>query len=509
MKKNILSAVLLNLELIIMGFVCQKVFVDNLGLELLGVKGILGSVNAVFLLADCGLTSTVIYYVINGKKLSTVLNLLKVYSRKILIITIIISAVALPFLVVFVKPGLTNVNLYLVFILYYMFCLLTLCITFKQSIFIAKKQAYIINYLYFFSDLLVNLINIYALNIYKNFYLYLVILVIIKLAEFIVISVLFYNNFNVVHTSGDKAAVHNKVQLSILGGASRDKVQYSEIDPALKTDLHERMNASVYHNLGSYFSSFTDMLIISKLIGITTVGIYSNYFLVTRSLESFFALVFKSLIGNFGERVSKGTKNGWDDTELNRTMFTNKIVFCTHAIVCWAAITACFLFQPFISLWLGPEYLFPKRVVFFIVMAFYFSTTKSGVNYIKISLGIVKEDKWVPVIEVLANMLISVVLCLKFGIIGVFIGTAISSLIPHLFDYPIYVYKKSLGSSPLVYIGRFVFFTCYSFMIGLITYGVTSLIWEQYSLLYMVETAFVCLVVPAVFWGGLYKFLNR
>lgn len=58
------------------------------------------------------------------------------------------------------------------------------------------------------------------------------------------------------------------------------------------------------HKVGSYTLSSTDNLIISKLIGIVTVGIYSNYSLIMNMISSFIYLLITNVTSSLGNLIA-------------------------------------------------------------------------------------------------------------------------------------------------------------------------------------------------------------
>ena len=60
----------------------------------------------------------------------------------------------------------------------------------------------------------------------------------------------------------------------------------------------------------------------------------------------------------------------------------------------------------------------------------------------KEAAGIFYEDRFVPLIEAVLNILISIICCKIWGLAGVFMGTIASGLVLWCYSYPKYVYKK-------------------------------------------------------------------
>ncbi|MCG4650703.1 hypothetical protein L0P02_12080, partial [Bifidobacterium longum] len=77
---------------------------------------------------------------------------------------------------------------------------------------------------------------------------------------------------------------------------------------------------------------------------------------------------------------------------------------------------------------LGERYVFPESVLIILVLNFYFQGMRSGIGVFKTAAGIYYEDRYVPLVESLVNLLVSLILVKIMGIGGVVIGTIASSI---------------------------------------------------------------------------------
>ena len=59
------------------------------------------------------------------------------------------------------------------------------------------------------------------------------------------------------------------------------------------------------HKIGTVVVAGTDNLLISKFVGLASVGLYSNYVLVTNSANQILSLLFQSLTSSIGNFISK------------------------------------------------------------------------------------------------------------------------------------------------------------------------------------------------------------
>ena len=96
------------------------------------------------------------------------------------------------------------------------------------------------------------------------------------------------------------------------------------------------------------------------------LGVYSNYVLLTQTIESFVTKIFSSITASIGNLVAEQSK---EEVEKN----FNRILFLNYWIIAFCSICLICLIQPFIHLWLGADYQLPMFTVLIIIVVFYFN----------------------------------------------------------------------------------------------------------------------------------------
>ena len=130
----------------------------------------------------------------------------------------------------------------------------------------------------------------------------------------------------------------------------------------------------------------------------------------------------------------------------------------------------------------------------------------------KEAAGIYYEDRFVPLIESVLNIIFSIILLKIFGLKGVFIGTLVSSLALWGFSYPKYVYKKLFNQNMKSYIFEnikyLIIFILLVLILGIISYqGISSLIPITITIIYFISTYIkkekytrLALIICAIIW---------
>ena len=73
----------------------------------------------------------------------------------------------------------------------------------------------------------------------------------------------------------------------------------------------------------------------------------------------------------------------------------------------------------------------------------------------KNTYGLFQYDKYIPIVESIINLVTSIVLLKIWGIMGIFIGTIISTLTTCFWVEPYFLYKKKLKKSLMKYFFKY------------------------------------------------------
>lgn len=98
------------------------------------------------------------------------------------------------------------------------------------------------------------------------------------------------------------------------------------------------------------------------------------------------------------------------------------------------------LANPFIGVWLDEELTLGLPIVFAISINTMFRIIKNPIDKFKEAYGIF-WDVYAPLVESLVNLVFSIVLAMKFGIIGIVIGTIISNTLITFMWKPYVIFK--------------------------------------------------------------------
>ena len=343
---------------------------------------------------------------------------------------------------------------------------LSYLLIYKRAIIQANQKAYVINLVRLICILVMSTSQILCLVIFKSYTLFLVSRIIFRLLENAII-----------------ACLANKMYPYI-----KDK-NVDKIDSETISDVIKKVKALVLHKIGSFVVNGSDNLIITKFLGLSITGLYTNYNLIVTSLNSLFNQAFASIAGSVGNLVvEKDSEKSYN--VYKKLLFFNAWVY-TFFVTCFFSII-----EPFIKIWLGEGFLLPTFVVVTLVINFYLQGVRNTINLFKDSAGIFYEDRFMPIIEVITNLIISIVLAKLIGLPGVIIGTIISTLIVCIYGHARYVYKPLFNRNRISYLLEHSKYILLAVFDTGITFLIISFIKLDNNYLQCVVNICICIVIP-------------
>lgn len=470
--KNIIVALILNLMSIIIGLISQKVFISSLGTEYLGINGLFTNIISMLGIVELGLGSAIIYNLYkpvadnNKEQIKSLMHFYKISYRIIAIIVMFIGLLIIPFLELIVKDANISENLIIIYLLFLTDIVCSYLLTYKRSILYAYQKNYIINIVHIGYLLCMNFFQILILIYTKNYYLFLIIKIAARIVE------------NVILTK-----IANKLYPILL------EKDVTLLDAKTKDDIFTKIKALLLHKIGGFVVLGSDNIIISAFLGIKTVGLYSNYSMIINVLVNLSNQVFSAITASVGNLLVTSNHR----KSLN--VYKN-ISFANVWLAGFISISLLVCMDSFVGIWLGKKYVLPFGVLLVLCINLYLQITRYTNNSFKEAAGIYYEDRFVPTIESIVNIIMSIILLHYFGLAGVFMGTICSNLVLHLYSYPKFVYtnlfKKHYSEYYYNFIKNFVIIV----VIGWITFSVSRVINFDNLLLNLIFNIFICLLIP-------------
>ncbi len=442
--KNILYGTILRMYQTILPFFIRTAFIYTLGVDYLGLNSLFTSIFQVLNLVELGVGSAMVFSMYkpiiddDDKKICALMNLYKVYYRVIGTIIFIIGIIICPFITYFIKNDYPPINIYVIYILNLLTTVFSYWLfAYKSSILQAYQRQDIISKILIIVNTISYALQFVVLLVFKNYYVYAIILMLAQVL----------NNLMILYTT-------NKIYPQYKPKGNLEKNEKNEINQRVK-DLFTTKIATV-------LLTSADTIVISKFLGLTTLAIYQNYFYIITAVQSFITIIFSSIIAGIGNSLIEETI----DKNYNDLKKLTFIISFIIAICC-----NCFmgLFQPFIKLWVGEEFLL--NYVYVILFTIYFYVCEISLIWatIKDSAGLWHEDRFRPLVGIIVNLVLNIILVQYIGLYGIVLSTIISYvlvsmpwLLMNIFKY---IYKRNIKEYILQLI-KYVVFTSISCLIA-------------------------------------------
>lgn len=421
----------------VLTFVNRTVFIHSLGLNYLGLNGLYSNILSFLSIAELGIGNAISFSLYkplaqkdNGK-IASYMNLFRVCYLVIGSFILAMGLILIPFLDYFVNfDSSVNINYNSI---YYLFLINTVApyflFSYKSTVLYADQKAYIVSKKDMLYQTVTILLQVVALFVFKNYYLYLVI-------GTAVITIKNYSLSKIV----DK--MYPEIRDYKINNLTRDEK---------KTLLKNVFSLSLTKISGVVYSS-TDNIIISTFVNTLTVGLYSNYTMVVNMIKGIIASFFNAFT------ASIGNLNSENDSDKLYGVF-KKLNFVNFWLYGYLFIGLNCLLNVFISIWVGEHAIFSPLNVFLICVMFLIPGMNNVINIFKDACGLYWQTKYRAVATAFVNLIVSVILVKKIGIAGVFLGTIIAYLTTIYVKDPVVVYKecfrnKKVASYYLELVGR-------------------------------------------------------
>ena len=193
----------------------------------------------------------------------------------------------------------------------------------------------------------------------------------------------------------------------------------------------------ILHRIGAVAIFSTDNILISKFVGIGTTGLYSNYVMIRGFLNVMVNALFNAITPALGNLNAT-------ETEQNRQAAFRRLNFFSAWLFGWMSICLLWLYDPFIRIWLGRNYLLPRPVVLIIVINFYVNSMRIPVANTKSVMGLFWDERYKSILEPPLNLAVSILLAQRWGIFGILAGTLISTMALPFWVEPLGLYRHGL-----------------------------------------------------------------
>ena len=455
----------------ILSFICRTVFIKTLGKEYLGISSLYSNILLLLSVSELGFSNAVTYSLYrplaenDTDKIASLMHFFKKAYRVVGLVILGAGFLVLPFLPVLMNGTTDKVNIYFYYLLYLAQTSTTyFFFAYKQVLLVADQKRYVADKISYGVKAISVLLQIVCLFVYPSFLCYTVVGIMTGIIVNLTVAI-----------EVDKRYPYLKEKAR--------KLPKTDIK-----NMFEQVYASFLNRVCNIVGQATDNLIISSHISVLMVGLYDNYAMIITVFQTILSNALHAFNGSLGNLYA--TEGKEKNEKIFRSLNLINLWFVIFTSVCFMAI-----FEPFITLWIGEEYLFDKMVVFIIVMN-YATNNMQGVTYIfRQATGLFVVGKYRPVASVISNLVLSLVMVRSMGIGGVFLASIISRMTLAWWYDAWVVYKKGFGKSPWKFYADSVMAAVWIFVLSEGVQWLTSALCIPVSWLGLIARGLICTVI--------------
>ncbi|MCQ2081374.1 MAG: hypothetical protein MJZ11_06920 [Lachnospiraceae bacterium] len=402
---NSFSSVGSYLLIAILAVVLRKYFLVYLPTEYLGYEGLFSDIFAILSIADLGVGSIILYRMypaIARNDEIEIARLMSVYKFLYRIIGFGIAAVGLiliPFLRYIIRDNSLDWSyVYTIFIIQMLVQLCSYFLAYKRVMFAATMREVEIVKIDTACTMVSNVVRIVVILLLKNYIIYLLVGVLCNVLA---------NLWVARKVNHEYSYLKSNIKIT------REDINELGIFKDIKNSIFQKICGAIYGG--------TDSILISALLGISKVGLLSNYNLISGYVNNVFNKIlnpFQQSIGNYvhSEEKSKG--------ENLFRMFDRVSFF----IACFVSVSFFCLLNPFISVVFGKQYVIGTMYALAFSVNQYVAYNHKFVCFYRQAFGKYELDKWYIALAAMLNIVFSVILAQFFGVAGIIMGTVIGHM---------------------------------------------------------------------------------
>ena len=173
------------------------------------------------------------------------------------------------------------------------------------------------------------------------------------------------------------------------------------------------------------------------------VAYYGNYTMIVAKVGQIFSSVLDSTYAGVGNLVAEGNKQ-------NTMKVFWELITIRHFVAGFLCFSIYHFIEPFISIWLGPEYILNRNILLLLCIHIYISTSRGVVDMFNHSYGLY-ADVWSAWTELGLNVIVTIIAGYYWGIIGILLGKIVSTSIIIVLWKPYYLFHNGLNETIYTY----------------------------------------------------------
>ncbi len=399
-------------------FFSRKIFLNNLGIEFIGLTGALDNILGYLNIAELGIGSCISYFLYkplqsdDKKRIEEILSILGYLYKRIGLIILCSGIIISLFFPLFF--GNINIELNVVYFAFYSFLgssLIGYFINYREIILSADQKNYVVTIYYQSANLIRLALQIFLAIHFHNVYIWISIEFIFGIIGCIVLNW----KINKVYPWLKTNKIEGKILLK----------KYPDI--LLNT------RKIFIHKIKDFVLRKSDEIFIFAFVSLNMVAYYSNYMMIINKITLLFHSVLESVNAGIGNLVAE------NDKKKMINVFW-ELMTIRHFVAGLLSYSIFHYIEPFIFLWLGKDFIINHHILVLLIVFIYITNSRGVVDAFNHAHGLY-SDVWSAWVELLINISITIIGGIYWGIIGILLGKIVSLSFIVIFWKPYYLFK--------------------------------------------------------------------
>lgn len=405
-----------------LSFFSRKIFLDCLGADFIGLTGTLTNILGYLNLAELGISGSVAFFLYkplqqgDRVKISEILSVfgyLYQWIGRIILVAGLIISIFFPWIF-----GQTVFGLGIVYFSFYSIlgsALIGYFINYRQILLSADQKEYMVSVYFQSAGLVKTVVQILLAFYYQNLYFWVAIEFVFGIISCIILNWKINKEYPWLTT--------NKSQGRLLLKQYKGIITYTR-----QIFIHKIKDFLLYKS--------DELFIFLFVSSLKMVAYYGNYVLITSRIGFMFSAVLGSMQAGVGNLVAEGNKD-------NIIKVFWEIMTIRHFVAGLLCFSVYHFIEPFITLWLGPEYILSRWILMLIVVNIYISTSRGAVDMFNATHGLF-ADTWSAWLELFMSITLTLIGGSLWGIVGILLSKVVTTSTIAVFWKPYYLFHSGL-----------------------------------------------------------------
>ncbi len=447
----------------ILALFSRRIFLDCLGVEFIGLTGMLNNILTFLSVAELGFGSSIIYFLYkplqedNRQKINEVMSMLAYLYR---CIGFVIGGAGL-IVSCFFPWWFSNlgIGLPIAYFAFYAFLAQSIAgyiINYRQLLLSANQKQYVVRAYFQTISIVQYILQIILAYYWRNLYVWVIVGLVFTVIGCIIL------NWRIHHE-------YPWLKVDLKEGRKMLKV-YPEVLKKARQIFALKMKDFILYR--------SDEILVGAFVSITQVAFYGNYTMIINKLMLVVNILGDGMSAGVGNLIAEGNKQNikkvfWEMTATR---------FFIMGIVIYPLLM---FFQPVIVCWVGKQYLLPSIIAYLLIFNLFLRLQYVTVNMFVVASGLY-DDVWTSWAELAINIIVTLALAPYLGIVGILLGKIVSVFFFNVFWKPYFLYSRGFhesvwgywrGMSP--YFILFFCFTAISFFLKTLLIDKTEATWPM------------------------------